>query len=49
VKVIDQGESTLAVVFGVCEPVLRIAGLPIVPELLKFWRDVRRTLAILDH
>jgi hypothetical protein len=47
VKVIDEGQSTLAVVFGVCEPILRIEGSPIVPELLKFWRDVRRTLAVL--
>jgi hypothetical protein len=47
VKVIDEGQSTLAVVFGVCEPILRIEGLPIVPELLKFWRDARRTLAVL--
>jgi hypothetical protein len=47
VKVIDEGQSTLAVVFGVCKPVLGIAGLPIVPELLKFRVAVARALVIL--
>ncbi len=47
VKVIDEGQSTLAIVFGVCEPVLGVSGLPIVPQLLTFWRYVRHTLDVL--
>jgi hypothetical protein len=47
VKVIDEGQSTLAVVFGVCEEVQSVTSLPIIPVLLKFQRTVRRALETL--